>query len=66
MVGAIPFLRDYVGICRRSRCSNCELHRRGVCCSMLQNFDDAQIGKAVAVVKEIKAKEAQDGRHNVI
>lgn len=62
MVGAISFLRDYVGICRSTGCRNCELYRRGVCCSMIQNFDDAHISKAVAVVREIKAKEAKSAK----
>lgn len=62
MVGAIPFLRDYVGICKRSTCGNCELNRRAVCVNRLESFDDARISKAVAVVREIKAKEAKGAK----
>lgn len=62
MVGAIDFLRDWIGICQASRCSKCELFNRGVCTAQAMSFDNVRINKAVSVVREIKQKGAQDGR----
>lgn len=55
MVGAIDFLRDWVAICRESKCSRCELRKRNVCTNQLEKMDDAWITNTVRAVQEVKA-----------
>lgn len=57
MVGAVTFLRDYIGICRNSKCSSCKLNENGVCINQLEKFDNSRINKAIAVVRTIKMQE---------
>lgn len=63
MVGAINFLRDWVSICKKSRCRTCELWARGACVNQLEKMNDATISRTVHTVMVIKAQQnAEEGK----
>lgn len=53
MVGAIDFLRKWVSVCQKSKCSNCELFRRNACPNQLERMNHEQISSAVRSVIEV-------------
>jgi len=50
MVGAIDFLRKWVSVCQKSKCSNCELFRRNACPNQLERMSQDQIPNVVKSV----------------
>jgi len=63
MIGAINFLRDWVGICQKSKCSNCRLLQHGVCTNQLEKFNNERINKAINVVIALKLQEKEERKN---